>query len=87
MPSGCGETRVILEIGGAVPRFRDMPTATATYDHATAVADILAGYYRTEMALRRDDTGILERRHLQDGRELTLGVRASSSTVGMPSTT
>ena len=56
MPSGCGETRVILETGGAVPRFRRMPTAAATYDHATAVADILAGYYRTEMALRRDDT-------------------------------
>jgi hypothetical protein len=29
--------------------------AAATYDHATAVADILAGYYRTEMALRRGD--------------------------------
>jgi hypothetical protein len=45
-----------------------MPTATATYDHATAVADILAGYYRTEMALRRDDTSSLELKHLQDGR-------------------
>jgi hypothetical protein len=45
-----------------------MSTATATYDHATAVADILAGYYRTEMALRRDDTSTLELQHLQDGR-------------------
>lgn len=45
-----------------------MPTAAATYDHATAVADILAGYYRTEMALRRDDTNTLELKHLQDGR-------------------
>jgi hypothetical protein len=45
-----------------------MPTATATYDHATAVADILAGYYRTEMALRRDDTSTLELKHLQDDR-------------------
>jgi hypothetical protein len=45
-----------------------MPTAAATYDHATAVADILAGYYRTEMALRRDDTSTLELKHLQDGR-------------------
>jgi hypothetical protein len=45
-----------------------MPTATATYDHATAVADIVAGYYRTEMALRRDDTRSLELKHLQDGR-------------------
>ena len=45
-----------------------MPPATATYDHATAVADILAGYYRTEMALRRDDTSTLELKHLQDGR-------------------
>ena len=53
MPSGCGETRVILETGEALPRFPAMPTATATYDHATAVANILAGYYRTEMALRR----------------------------------
>ncbi|HEV7494653.1 hypothetical protein [Baekduia sp.] len=45
-----------------------MPTATATYDHATAVADIVAGYYRTEMALRRDDTRSLELKHLQEGR-------------------
>jgi hypothetical protein len=45
-----------------------MSTATATYDHATAVADILAGYHRTEMALRRDDTSSLELQHLQDGR-------------------
>jgi hypothetical protein len=45
-----------------------MPTATATYDHATAVADIVAGYYRTEMALRRDDTRSLGLKHLQDGR-------------------
>jgi hypothetical protein len=45
-----------------------MPTATATYDHATAVANILAGYHRTEMALRRDETSTLELKHLQDGR-------------------
>jgi hypothetical protein len=45
-----------------------MSPATATYDHATAVADILAGYYRTEMALRRDDTSTLELKRLQDGR-------------------
>jgi hypothetical protein len=45
-----------------------MPTAAATYDHATAVADILAGYYRTEMALRRDDTSSLELKHLQADR-------------------
>jgi hypothetical protein len=45
-----------------------MSTATATYDHATAVADILAGYYRTEMALRRDDTSRQKIQHLQDGR-------------------
>jgi hypothetical protein len=45
-----------------------MPTAAATYDHATAVADILAGYYRTEMALRRDDTSTLELKHLQADR-------------------
>jgi hypothetical protein len=45
-----------------------MQTATATYDHATAVADILAGYYRTEMALRRDDTSTLELKRLQAGR-------------------
>jgi hypothetical protein len=45
-----------------------MPTAAATYDHATAVADILAGYYRTEMALRRDDTTTLELKHLQEDR-------------------
>ncbi|MET0602159.1 MAG: hypothetical protein ABW167_09245 [Baekduia sp.] len=45
-----------------------MPPATATYDHATAVADILARYYRTEMALRRSDASTLERKHLQDGR-------------------
>jgi hypothetical protein len=44
-----------------------MTPAAATYDHATAVADILAGYYRTEMALRRDDMSGLERKYLQDG--------------------
>jgi hypothetical protein len=45
-----------------------MPTATATYDHATAVADILAGYHRTEMALHRDDTSTLEHKRLQAAR-------------------
>jgi hypothetical protein len=45
-----------------------MPTATATYDHATAVAHILAGYHRTEMALHRDDTSSLELKQLQDAR-------------------
>lgn len=45
-----------------------MPTATATYDHATAVADILAGYYRTEMTLRRDETSSRELKQLQDAR-------------------
>jgi hypothetical protein len=45
-----------------------MSTATATYDHATAVADILAGYYRTEMALRRDDSSALELKHLKEDR-------------------
>jgi hypothetical protein len=30
-----------------------MTPAAATYDHATAVADILARYHRTEMTLRR----------------------------------
>jgi hypothetical protein len=43
-----------------------MTPAAATYDHATAVADILAGYHRTEMALRRDDMSGLERQDLQD---------------------
>jgi hypothetical protein len=37
-----------------------MTPAAATYDHATAVADIIAGYHRTEMALRREDTSTLE---------------------------
>jgi hypothetical protein len=45
-----------------------MSPAAATYDHATAVADILAGYYRTEMTLRRDDTSTVELKRLQDGR-------------------
>jgi hypothetical protein len=38
-----------------MPRFRTMTPGAATYDHATAVADILAGYHRTELALRRGD--------------------------------
>jgi hypothetical protein len=67
-----------------------MPTATATYDHATAVADILAGYYRTEMALRRDDTSTRELKRLHDGRtgeeERFAKARASSSTAARPST-
>jgi hypothetical protein len=45
-----------------------MTSGAATYDHATAVADIIAGYYRTEMALRRGDTSALELEQLQDGR-------------------
>ena len=45
-----------------------MSTATATYDHATAVADILAGYHRTEMALHRDDTSSQKIQQLQDSR-------------------
>ncbi len=51
-----------------MPRFRAMTPGAASYDHASAVADILAGYYRTEMALRRGDTSTLERKQLQDGR-------------------
>ncbi len=57
MPIGLGETRVILEKRAIVPRFSPMLSA-ATYDHATAVADILAGYHRTEMALRRGDRAV-----------------------------
>jgi hypothetical protein len=67
-----------------------MPPATATYDHATAVADILAGYYRTEMALRRDDTSTLELKRLQDGRareeDRFAKAQASSSAAALSST-
>jgi hypothetical protein len=45
-----------------------MTPAAATYDHATAVADILARHHRTEMARRRDDTSTLELKHLQENR-------------------
>jgi hypothetical protein len=44
-----------------------MTPGAATYDHATAVADILAGYHRTEMAAYRDRIAP-ERQRRQDGR-------------------
>jgi hypothetical protein len=43
------------------------PTVT-TYDHAGAVAELLAGYYRAEMADRLDDTSSFELKELQAGR-------------------
>ncbi len=67
-----------------------MPPATATYDHATAVADILARYYRTEMALCRNDASTLERKPLQDGRardeDRFAKAQVSSSTAALSST-
>ena len=45
-----------------------MTPATATYGHATAVADILAGYHLIEMAAYRDNITGPERQQLQDGR-------------------
>jgi hypothetical protein len=40
----------------------------ATHGHATAVADILAGYHRTEMAAYRDELSTQEHKLRQDGR-------------------
>jgi hypothetical protein len=43
-------------------------TPAASYAHATAVADILAGYHRTEMAAYRDDLSTQEHKLRQGGR-------------------
>jgi hypothetical protein len=45
-----------------------MSHAAAGYCHASAVADILAGYHRTEMAAYRDDRSTKEHKLRQDGR-------------------
>jgi hypothetical protein len=45
-----------------------MTPSAATYAHATAVAGILAGYHRIEMAAYRDDRTTPERKRRQDGR-------------------
>jgi len=43
-------------------------TPAAAYAHATAVAEIIAGYHRTEMAAHRDDLTTPELKRRQDGR-------------------
>jgi hypothetical protein len=53
-----------------------MTPAAATYDHATAVADILAGYYRTEMALRRTNTAACPCDKLADAEQADRGAGA-----------
>jgi hypothetical protein len=46
-----------------------MPATFSSYDHASLLAEIKAGYHRSEMALRPDDdTSTLELKHLQDDR-------------------
>jgi hypothetical protein len=45
-----------------------MSHGAAGYCHASAVADILAGYHRTEMAAYRDDHSTKEHKLRQDGR-------------------
>lgn len=45
-----------------------MSNGAATFDHAHAVAAILAGCYRAEMAERSDDTAGHALEQLQDGR-------------------
>jgi hypothetical protein len=45
-----------------------MSKSAATHGHATAVADILAGYHRIEMAAYRDDRSTKEHKLRQDGR-------------------
>jgi hypothetical protein len=51
-----------------MPRFSAMTPGAATYDHATAVADILAGYHRFELAAYRDERRTPELKRLQDSR-------------------
>jgi hypothetical protein len=45
-----------------------MSRSATGHGHATAVADILAGYHRTEMAAYRDDLTTQEHKLRQDGR-------------------
>jgi hypothetical protein len=45
-----------------------MSQSAATYCHASAVADILAGYHQIEMAAYRDDRSAPELKRRQDGR-------------------
>jgi hypothetical protein len=45
-----------------------MTPVTATYGHAHAVAEIVAGYHRTEMAAYRDEITTPELKRHQDGR-------------------
>jgi hypothetical protein len=45
-----------------------MTPGTATYGHAHAVAEIVAGYHRTEMAAYRDEITTPELKRRQDGR-------------------
>ena len=45
-----------------------MSQSAGTYCHASAVADILAGYHRIEMAAHRDDRSTEEHKLRQDGR-------------------
>jgi hypothetical protein len=45
-----------------------MTPCTTAYDHAAAVAAIVAGYYRTEMADRTGDTTSFELKELQGDR-------------------
>jgi hypothetical protein len=45
-----------------------MTAGAGMQGHATAVADILAGYHRTEMAGYRDDLSTREHELRQDGR-------------------
>jgi hypothetical protein len=60
-----------------------MTSGTATYAHATAVADILAGYHRTELAAyrerlaeHRDDGGREQDRFAREA-DRTAGARSS----------
>ena len=45
-----------------------MTPAAATYAHAHAVAEIVAGYHRTEMSAYRDEITTPELKRRQDGR-------------------
>jgi hypothetical protein len=45
-----------------------VPATFATYDRAALLAEVKAGYHRSVMAIRPDDTSTFELKQLQDDR-------------------
>jgi hypothetical protein len=56
-----------------------MPTTFSSYDHASLLAEIKAGYHRTDMALRPDDDDTSTLKHLQDDRARDEGRHARAA--------